>query len=121
MSNRYRPEEVEAETKFKKAQIVAYYQTQVQRNLVCSPFSLIYLGSTLLGVPSGTRRKVPTAARTPQRLLLLPLDGVVTPEDPFDRPTGLCEFPHFVYLVTLYPILMGTSSALSRLLLKRVH
>ncbi len=29
ITNRYRPEEVEAETQFKKAQIVSYYQTQV--------------------------------------------------------------------------------------------
>lgn len=29
ITNRYRPEEVEAETQFKKAQIVTYYQTQV--------------------------------------------------------------------------------------------
>ena len=111
MSNRYRTEEVEAETKFKKAQIVAYYQTQVNRNLVCSPFSLVYLALTMLGMPSGTRRKVPSTARTPQRLLLLPVDGVVMPEDAVERSTGLCELPHFIYLVTLYPILMGRLAA----------
>eukprot|EP00198_Chlamydomonas_reinhardtii_P005461 XP_001694797.1 predicted protein [Chlamydomonas reinhardtii] len=58
ITNRYRPEEVEAETKFKKAQIVNYYQTQVSRNLVCSPFSLLQVGLRVAGMPSGRRAKI---------------------------------------------------------------
>ncbi|GLC35277.1 hypothetical protein PLESTB_000581800 [Pleodorina starrii] len=106
ITNRYRPEAVEAETQFKKAQIVSYYQTQVIRNLVCSPFCLpqLLLQSVPL-LPAGRRPKLSGAARGVTALGLVPLDGVVLPDEGSDRPTGAAEVPHLVFLFTLYPLM----------------
>ncbi|GIL82564.1 hypothetical protein Vretifemale_11358, partial [Volvox reticuliferus] len=109
ITNRYRPQEVEAESQFKKAQIVSYYQTQVTRNLVCSPFCLCQLLlQTVPLLPSGRRNKLSGTARPVAVLGLVPLDGVVLPDDGSDRPTGVAEIPHLVFLLTLYPIIAFT-------------
>ncbi|GIL42495.1 hypothetical protein Vafri_457, partial [Volvox africanus] len=109
ITNRYRPQEVEAESQFKKAQVVSYYQTQVTRNLVCSPFCLSQLIlQTVPLLPSGRRNKLSGTARSVAVLGLVPLDGVILPDDGSDRPTGAAEIPHLVYLLTLYPIMAFT-------------
>ncbi|GFR45338.1 hypothetical protein Agub_g6706 [Astrephomene gubernaculifera] len=108
ITNRYRPQEVEAETAFKKAQIVNYYETQVSRNLVCSPFSLLHLLLSSAGLPAGMRPKVGGSGPTATRLALLPPDGVLLPDDSCERPTGVGEIPHLIFLLTLYPIMAVT-------------
>ncbi|KAG2487094.1 hypothetical protein HYH03_014207, partial [Edaphochlamys debaryana] len=106
ITNRYQPEEVEAETQFKKAQIVNFYQTQVTHHLVCSPFCLVQAGLHILGMPRGSRDKISGSARRPTKLGLLPLDGVVLPDDSSGRPTGLGELPYLVFLLCVYPVMI---------------
>ncbi|MEW5301620.1 MAG: hypothetical protein WDW36_004469 [Sanguina aurantia] len=78
LTHRYRPEEVEAETQFKQAVIVSYYHTQVQHNLLPSPFSIPQLLTNLL--PSGHRNK--KSGRLTRALGLPPLDGYLFASSP---------------------------------------
>lgn len=75
--------------------------------MVCSPFCLLHVVLRAVSYPSGMRHKISGSAAKPSRLGLLPLDGVVLPDDTTDRPTGLGELPHFVFLFTLYPVMAG--------------
>ncbi|PNH10031.1 hypothetical protein TSOC_003292 [Tetrabaena socialis] len=60
-------------------------------------------------MPCGNRQKISGSSRHTMKLGLLPLDGVVLPDDVRDRPTGLGEIPHLVFLLTLYPVLTVTT------------
>ena len=76
---------------------------QVENHLICSPFSVAQLA--LYKWPEGLRRKMNSMARRPRQLGLHPLDGITLPEDTTLRPTGRWEFPHFIFLISLHPLM----------------
>ncbi len=41
LSNRYRPDDLEADTQMRISRVVDYYDVQVEHGLVCSPFCLV--------------------------------------------------------------------------------
>jgi len=105
MLNRYKPEEAEGQSQFKQAQVVDYYQQQVEQTYMCGPLNLLHCLLFWLPKPP---RSLQRSHRT-EALMLVNPDGEVLPEminnPEFDLLAGRGEFPHFVFLLTVYPLL----------------
>ena len=107
LTYKYDPETIDAESNFQRVMIVDDYQNQVDNNLVSSPFSLVVGASKLLCLPEGMRSKLKPEQF--YRFLLPPLDDM---SDGRLRPTGAKELPHFLFLITMMPVINALLAAL---------
>ncbi len=83
-----------------------YYQHQVDRHLISSPFSLAHL-QAVPWMATGTRTKS-AAHFWVLRLGQSPMDGMPLPVDhKLSFPTGLGEVAHLCYLSALHPLLFA--------------
>ena len=107
LTYKYDPETIDAESNFQRVMIVDDYQNQVDHSLVSSPFSLVVGASQLLCLPGGMHSKLKPEQF--YRFLLPPLDDM---SDGRLRPTGAKELPHFLFLITMMPVINALLAAL---------
>jgi len=96
LTYKYDPEKIDAESKFQRVMMLEEYQAQVDNRLLPAPFSLMVATSRVLGLPSGTRPKLPWSCFS--TLLLPPLDDL---GEERKRNLGAREIPYFLYLCSL--------------------
>ena len=96
LTYKYDPEKIDAESKFQRVMMLEDYQAQVDNRLLPAPFSLVVSVVNMLGLPSGTRPKLPRSKFL--AFLLPPLDDL---GDDRKRDVGAREVPYCVYLSSL--------------------
>ncbi|GAX73240.1 hypothetical protein CEUSTIGMA_g694.t1 [Chlamydomonas eustigma] len=109
ITNRYRPEALQAQSVLNFAKSVDMHQFQVEHYLLSSPFNLV--GLAMSPLPSSRRKKVHPFYFF--RASMCFLDGF-TPATPQHQylPSGSSEIPHFLYLCTLVPLMTACTTVL---------